>query len=67
MKNMAIFALCLISSFASASDMEEVVVKARQIRIVLHHIADNHKQNPITGNWYYVKEVQQKQEDKPKN
>jgi len=67
MKNMAIFALCLISSFASASDIEEVVVKARHIRIVLHSLADNHKQNPITGNWYYVKEVKEKQEDKPKD
>ena len=56
MKNWAILALCLFSSFASANQMEEVVVKARQIKIVLKHLSENHRQNPITGNWYYVEE-----------
>jgi hypothetical protein len=54
MKRMAIIALCLLSSFASAKDIEEVVVKATRIRIVIDHISKSHKQDPITGNWYYV-------------
>lgn len=64
MKTWAILALCLLSSFASASELEEVVVKARQIKIVLDwKLGENHKQNPITGDWYYV---ESKKEDKDK-
>jgi hypothetical protein len=61
MKHLAIVALCLFSSFTSASEIEEVVVKARQVRIVLVKLSENHRQNPITGNWYYV---EQKKEEK---
>lgn len=54
MKNMAIIALCLLSSFASANNVEEVVVKARQIKIVLNwKLGELHKQDPRTGDWHY--------------
>ena len=63
MKNLAVIALCLLSSFASAKEIEEVVVKARQIKIVLNwKLGEQHKQNPITGNWYYAEP--KKKEDK---
>jgi hypothetical protein len=59
MKNWAIVALCFFSSLASANDFEEVVVKARQVKVVLEwKLAENHKQNPITGNWHYVEKEQ---------
>ena len=35
MKNLAIIALCLIPNLTNANDMEEIVVKARQIKVVL--------------------------------
>jgi hypothetical protein len=54
MKNLAVIALCFLSTFASADEVEEVVVKARQIKIVMEKLSETHKQNPITGNWYYV-------------
>jgi hypothetical protein len=60
MKNLAVIALCFLSSFASAKDIEEVTVKAKQVKIVLIKLSDIHKQNPITGNWYYVEEKKQK-------
>ena len=62
MKNLAVVALCFLSTFASANEIEEVVVKARQVKIVLTKLSENHKQNPITGNWHYVekKEVKDK-------
>jgi hypothetical protein len=63
MKHLAVVALCLFSTFASASEIEEVVVKARQVRIVFIKLSENHRQNPITGNWYYVEE---KKEEKTK-
>jgi hypothetical protein len=63
MKHLAIVALCLFSTFASASEIEEVVVKARQVRVVLIKLSENHRQNPITGDWYYVEE---KKEEKTK-
>lgn len=62
MKTWAVFALCLISSFASAKDIEEVVVKARQIRVVLIALNETHRQNPITGNWHYVAKSERKNE-----
>lgn len=66
MKNWAIIVLCLFSSFASANQMEEVVVKARQVKIVLQKLSENHRQNPITGNWYYVEEKREdSKESKP--
>jgi hypothetical protein len=54
MKNLAVIALCFLSTFASADEVEEVVVKARQVKIVMEKLSETHKQNPITGNWYYV-------------
>ena len=56
MKNLAILALCFLSSFASAHDIEEVKVTARQVKIVMEKISEKHVQNPITGNWRYVEE-----------
>ena len=65
MKNWAIICLCLFSSFASAHEIEEVVVKARQVKIVIDwKLSEKHKQNPITGNWYYVAEKDVKKKDK---
>ena len=64
MKKWAVIALCFLSSMATAKDIEEVVVKARKINIVLIRLADNHKQNPITRNWYYVAQEEKKQKDK---
>jgi hypothetical protein len=65
MKRLAIVALCFFSSFVSAKDIEEVVVKARQIELVIAKLSENHKQNPITGNWHYIQE--KKKEETPKN
>jgi hypothetical protein len=65
MKNLAIIALCLLSSFASANEIEEVVVKARQIKIVLNwKLGEMHKQNPITKNWHYTEPKKEKVQDK---
>lgn len=63
MKNWAIVALCLFSSFASANEMEEIVVKARQVRIVLQKLSDVHVQDPVTKEWHYV-ERQEKENEK---
>lgn len=57
MRKLAILALCFLSSFATAADVEEVVVKARQVKIVLVKLSMHHKQNPVTKNWHYVKEA----------
>jgi hypothetical protein len=54
MKNMALVALCFFSTFATASDIEEVVVKARRVSIVLEKLAETHVQDPKTGEWHYV-------------
>lgn len=63
MKKLAFVALCFLSSFASANDVEEVVVKARQVKIVIEwKLSENHKQNPITGSWYYVEEKKEKKD-----
>lgn len=56
MKKLAILALVFLSPFTSATEIEEVVVKAPRIVIALEKISLNHKQNPITGNWHYIKE-----------
>ena len=53
MKRLAIVAICFFSSFASATEIEEVVIKARQIKIVFEKLADKHRQDPKTGDWYY--------------
>lgn len=55
MKQLAIAALCFLPVFANATEIEEVIVKAPKIVIALEKISLNHKQNPITGNWHYVK------------
>jgi hypothetical protein len=65
MKNWAIICLCLLSSFSSAAEIEEVVVKARQVKIIMDwKLSEKHKQNPITGNWYYVADKDVKKKDK---
>jgi len=65
MKNWAIICLCLLSSFASANQIEEVAVKARQVKIVIDwKLSEKHKQNPITGNWYYVAEKKDEKKTK---
>lgn len=58
MRNLAIIALCLFSSVVSAEDIEELVVTAKRLRVVIEHVSSNHKQHPITGNWHYVEQVQ---------
>ena len=64
MKKLAIVALCFFSSFSSAKDIEEVVVKARQIELVIAKLSENHKQNPITGNWHFVEAKKKKETPK---
>jgi hypothetical protein len=54
MKKLAFVALCFFSSFVSASDIEEVKVIGKEIQVVMIALSDNHKRNPITGNWHYV-------------
>lgn len=65
MKKLAIVALCLFSSFATANDLEELVVKAQRVRIVMIKLADVHRQDPKTGDWYYV-EVKAQDKEKTK-
>lgn len=64
MKLWAVVALCFCSSFVSASTIEEVVVTARQVKIVLERLQENHKQNPITGSWYFVETEKERDERK---
>jgi hypothetical protein len=66
MRKLAMFALCFLSSIATAGEIEEVVVKARQVKIVLNKLSLHHKQNPFTGNWYYVesKQTEEKRDGK---
>lgn len=54
MKNWAIVAFCFLSSLASATEIEEIVVKARRIEIILIELSKNHEQDPKTGDWHYV-------------
>jgi hypothetical protein len=63
MKKLAVVVLCLFSSFATANDLEELVVKAQRVRVVMIKLADVHRQDPKTGDWYYV---EQKAQDKEK-
>ena len=60
MKKWAVIAFCLTSSLASAKEIEEVLVVGRQFKIVLASIQQTHKQNLLTGNWYYVAELEEK-------
>ena len=62
MVKLAIFALCCFSSFVSAADIEEVKVTARRIEVIMVKLSENHKQDPITGNWHYV----EKKKESPK-
>lgn len=66
MRKLAVVALCFFSSFSSAKDIEEVVVKARQIELVIVKLSENHKKNPITGNWHYIEEKKKKETPKDK-
>lgn len=66
MRKLAIIALCFFSSFTSAKDIEEVVVKARQIELVIAKLSETHKQNPITGNWHYIEVKKEKEKSKDK-
>ena len=53
MKKLAIMALCFFSSIAQASDIEEVVVVARQIRIVLVALHETHRYDAFSKVWVY--------------
>jgi len=59
MKKWALCALCFFSSMAQANDIEEVVVVARQVRIVLLNIVDTHRYNPVTQRWYPDEKMEQ--------
>jgi hypothetical protein len=64
-KKLAVIALCLFSSIATAKEIEEVVVVARQFRIVLISVKDTHRYNPITRSWYfYEKKASEKTEER---
>jgi len=54
MRKYAFFALCFLSSIATAGETEEVKVVARPFRVMLENISLHHKYNPITNRWYYV-------------
>lgn len=60
MKYLVVLAFCMASGIANAtaqlSEPEEVMVIARRIEICLQAIKGNHKQDPKTGDWYYVAE-----------
>ena len=59
MRKYAFFALCFLSSIATAGEkMEEVKTTARPFRVMLDHISMSHKYNAITNRWYYVAEKQ---------
>ena len=53
MKRLVVLGLCLLSSLASAKEIEEVVVVARQVKVILINIKETHRFNPITQKWYY--------------
>lgn len=59
MKNLAVIALCFFSSFANATDVEEIVVTARQVKIVLAKLSESHVQDPKTGEWHYVEKKEE--------
>lgn len=55
MKNLALAALCFLSTFAYANEpMEEVVVRDVRIKIVLARLSDFNEQDPDTKEWHYV-------------
>jgi len=56
MKHIVLAALCLLSSLAHSTEVEEVLVVARRIEILIEDFSKHHRQNPITGNWHYVAE-----------
>ena len=67
MRKLAFFALCFLSSIATAErEMEEVKVTARPFRIMLEHLSLSHKYNAITNRWYYVatKQTEEKRDEK---
>jgi len=66
MKALALTALCFLSSFACATDIEEVVVKARRIEIIMVKLAEKHQQDPATGDWYYVEQKKELNKEQKK-
>lgn len=60
MKKWVVLALCFCSSLVSASTIEEVIVTARHVKILLVRVTDSHKQNPVTGSWHYVAPANEK-------
>jgi hypothetical protein len=60
MKRLALVALLFLSPFVSATEIEEVVVKAPKITIALEKLSLNHVQNPITGKWHYIKKEEKR-------
>jgi len=64
MKNWAMLGLCLCSSLVSASTIDEVVFTARQVKIVMTKLTETHKQNPLTGSWYYSESKEERDEKK---
>jgi len=66
MKTRVFAALCFLSSFACATDIEEVVVKARRIEIVMVKLAEKHQQDPATGDWYYVEQKKELNKEQKK-
>lgn len=56
MKHLALALMFSLPTVVNATEIEEVTVTASKhvVKIVLAKLADNHEQNPITGNWYYV-------------
>lgn len=64
MRKLSLMCLCFLSSFATAGEIEEITVSARQIKVVLANISLEHKQNPFTGSWYYVESKQVEEDDR---
>ena len=66
MRKLSLMCLCFFSSFATAGEMEEVVIKARQVNVVLMKLSLHHKQNPFTGSWSYVTPKQEEDDREEK-
>lgn len=66
MRKLSLMCLCFLSSFATAGEIEEIVIKARQVKVVLASISSQHKQNPFTGSWYYVESKQEENDREEK-
>lgn len=64
MRKLTLMCLCFLSSFATAGEIEELIVSARQVEVVLANISLEHRQNPFTGSWYYVESKQVEEDDR---